>query len=293
MSPYLVAVIISASMLATIGIIAVYASHTYIDGQVWEDCAGCYRPNQKVTAEKAGEYAWTRGDSVGHYLLPTATTELYYVDAMKADHTRDRVWPHGGQTAADMEIFDRGHPNVRWKVAWDASTAVTRSEAVNWLMSAEGWFLEEHSINWNEWWAENAFLSADAANNCGSVLLDMAGDVGWDPGDDFDGAQILIGFTEENWSGTVGGCATPAPSTGGTHPYMLVNVAEWNDIAMIVMHEVSHAYGLPDRSCSPTCGNRYPGIMWDLSTPPNILIKNWDPFDDNTMEQNRWWYCPT
>lgn len=71
-------------------------------------------------------------------------------------------------------------------------------------------------------------------------LDDLAIDTRWLYGNY--GASILIGFTGKTLNDG-DGCISHIPTSGGTHPLIVIG-NQTPDMARVVMHEVSHAYGL-------------------------------------------------
>jgi hypothetical protein len=212
------------------------------------------------------------------------------VDSTKQGFTRDRDTVNGGQTAPTQSVGPRFYTDTKWKVAYDTSTSVTLAEARNYLLQGEPWFRDEHSIDFIETTASEAWTSSGATATCAGFLTHMNSDTGW-TGGDYGGADIMAGFVDGGFTDAIGCIPAPVPTQGGQHPYYVINVAQSADIARSVMHETTHAYGF---NHTLSCDNQIPGIMATNSNngscSSSIYIKNWTPTDDNTMEARRSWY---
>lgn len=244
----------------------------------------------KVTGERVGEYKWTRSatsGTVGSYTLTVASTNSYTVSAMKTSYTRSTATVNGGSVAPDLSLSTRSLTNIVFKIAFDTApgSRLTIEQARSYLYAAEPWFREEHSIDFTETGPGTAWTTSGVSDNyCTPTMsTDMRNDVNWNSGN-YGIAEILIGFTGIQMTDATG-CINAIPTQGGTHPYILVSNTS-PDIARTVMHEVSHAYGLPHVS---TCSSQIPGIMASFCTD-SIYIKNWVPADDTTMQARRGWY---
>ncbi|MEM0364527.1 MAG: hypothetical protein QXE95_01955 [Candidatus Nitrosocaldus sp.] len=249
--------------------------------------------DSKVTAERVGEYKWTRTSSsgnIGSYTLTVDSTNSYNVAAMKTQYTRANATVNGGSTAPDLTLSTRSFAYVTFKIAYDTSpgSRLTIDQARYYLYSAEPWFREEHSIDFQEAGAGTGWSTDGTPQFCVNYFLDdLANDTGWLYGN-YSGASILIGFTGKTFNDypPTAGCISHIPTSGGTHPWIVIS-NNTPDMARLVMHEVSHAYGL--EHIVQSCSNQIPNIMAP-GCPSNIYIKNWTPSHDATMQSRRNWY---
>lgn len=276
-----IALALIATLLA-VGIGQAYAVST-ITGKVKTGSTGIN--DVKVTAEKSSEYKWTRTNSNGDYSVTVDTTNSYTVQSSKTGHTRDSTTVNGGSVSPDHILGTRSLLDIKFKVAYDTTTGITLSQAKSYLLSGEGWFLEEHSIDFIETTASSTWTSSGAATDCASLGTEMKNDATWSSGN-YGTAEMLIGFTGVAMSDAYG-CINAIPSAGSTHPYIVISTSSL-DMSRTVMHETSHAYGLTHTS-GLTCGSQIPGIMAS-SCSNSIYIKNWTPTDDQTVESRRLWY---
>jgi hypothetical protein len=280
--------VIVSAMFASLLMLAMQPAYAIsITGNVKSGGVGL--GDAKVTAERVGEYKWTRtatSGTVGSYSLTVGSTSSYTVAGMKTSYTRASATVNGGSAAPDLNLSARSLTNIIFKIAFDTSagSGLTIDQARFYLYSAEPWFREEHSIDFQETGPGTAWSTSDVTQVfCDPDMnKDMQEDVNW-VFNNYGIAEMLIGFTGKQYTdGT--GCINGIPTQGGTHPYM--QITNWSpDIARTVMHEVSHAYGLPHASCF----NAIPGIMASTCND-SIYIKNWVPADDTTMESRRGWY---
>lgn len=245
----------------------------------------------KVTAEKVAEYKWTRSatsGTVGSYSLSVAGTSSYTVAAAKTSYTRASATVNGGSAAPDLNLSTRSLAVVMFKIAFDTAVGsqLTIEQARFYLYSAEPWFREEHSIDFQETGPGTAWTTTGLSSGsaCENFRDDMKTDVNWNTGN-YGIAEVLIGFTGKSMDPGTYGCINGDPQGGGTHPYIIISNTS-PDMARSVMHEVSHAYGLDHNTSS--CSTQIPGIM----APSTCVhyIKNWRPTDDTTMNLRRTWY---
>lgn len=164
-----------------------------------------------------------------------------------------------------------------------------QAQAENKLRLAEGWFKEEHSIQFNVIGFTSAWTSDEAlANDCGTFMTNMISETNW-PSTNPGSADILFGITGENVAGI--GCATN--TTPGSHfrPSALVQDS-YMPADLLVMHELTHLYDY-DHQCD---ADNWYDIMessiqnGQCSGDNPLRIKNWRPAGDDVMASNRNWY---
>lgn len=281
-------VLIVAASLLSVTVLQAYAVN--ITGNVKSGGTGL--GDAKVTAEKVNEYAWTRSatsGTVGSYTLSVGSTSSYTVAASKQGYTRASTSVNGGSAAPDLNLSTRSNTVITFKIAFDTSVGsqLTIDQARFYLYSAEPWFLDEHSIDFQEAGAGTAWSSLPwvSGNDCLNFNSDMKTDVNWVSGN-YGISEILIGFTGKSF-GLGYGCINTIPNGAQQHPYITISNFS-PDMARSVMHEVSHAYGLQHIS---SCTNVIPGIMAvTCGESSSLYIKNWEPSNDSLMETNRGWY---
>jgi hypothetical protein len=228
--------------------------------------------------------------STGNYSVGVDTNNPYSVSGSKSGYQYQGYSNiNGGSTLNVIIPNTRPYVDIIFKIAYDTSTGITLTAAKNYVVSAEPWFITEHSIDFKENLASAAWTSAGAGNDICDLRTEMKNDVNWTSGN-YGSAEILIGITGVNTSPSFGCHSNPLPTSGGTHPFMAVSTST-SDMARTVMHELSHSYGF---SHTLSCTNQIPGIMaTDSSHNPcgsSIYIKNWVPSDDSTLESRRSWY---
>lgn len=284
----LIALAIAASLLS-ITITQAYAVN--ITGNVKSGGVGL--GDAKVTAEKVNEYAWTRSatsGTVGSYTLSVGSTSSYTVAASKQGYTRSSATVNGGSAAPDLNLSTRSNAVITFKIAFDTSVGsqLTIDQARFYLYSAEPWFLDEHSIDFQKTGVGTAWSSLPwvSGNECLNFNDDMKTDTNWTPGN-YGLGEILIGFTGKSF-GVGYGCIHAIPNGVQQHPYITITNFS-PDMARTVMHEVSHAYGLQHNTSS--CSTQIPGIMAiTCGENSSLYIKNWEPSNDALVETNRGWY---
>jgi len=274
------------------GITDAFATHN--SGYVKEGATGI--DDAKVTFEKVGEYEYDRTSSSGLYgeYLPSGSSG-WYVDAMANVYDRDTTSGISQGDSYNFDLSDRSNNTLDIKIAPDSSTGVTAVEARAWVNLGEPWYEEEHTIIFDEWQATESWTSAGASSSgCADVLSELNSDIAWLSANDYDGADILIGFTDGKMSGPYAcmnnDSGSNPPTSGGNHPYVVVD-QDSSDLARSVMHEISHAYGFDH--VDATCSGQIPGIMATASgggACSNEYIKNWVPADDVTLDSRRGWY---
>jgi hypothetical protein len=278
---------LSALLLLSISVHQAYAVN--ITGTVKSGGTGL--GDAKVTAEKVDEYQWTRSatsGTVGSYTLSAGTTNSYTVAASKQGYTRASTSVNGGSAAPDLNLSTRSNTVIVFKIAFDTAvgSGLTIEQARFYLYSGEPWFLDEHSIDFQETGPGTAWTTTglSAGSACENFRDDMKTDVNWVNGN-YGIAEILIGFTGKSMNPGTYGCINTIPNGQQQHPYITISNSS-PDIARSVMHEVSHAYGLQHTN---SCTGQIPGIM-AVGCSDSLYIKNWTPTDDSLVETNRNWY---
>lgn len=282
--------------LLSIPVLQVHAAS--ITGNVKSGTTGL--GNAKVTAEKVNEYAFTRSatsGTVGSYSLSVGSTSSYTVAASKQGYTQASTTVNGRSTAPNLNLSTRSNAVITFKIAYDTSSGsqLTIDQARFYLYSAEPWFLDEHSIDFQEAGAGTTWSSVpwNSGQDCANFRDDMKNDVNWNTGN-FGISEILIGFSGKQFATSGGadldnqGCSSfPFPNGPGQHPYL--TISNWSpDISKTVMHEISHAYNMNHIS---SCTNVTPGIMAvTCGVSSSLYIKNWEPSNDTLIETNRNWY---
>lgn len=248
----------------------------------------------KITAERVGEYNWARGSSgtpAGAYSVTVSTTNTYTVDAMKTnyDHGR-RTNVAGGSTNQDFNLAARSVRTVDVYIAADeeyrnahGSSWVT--DATNKLKSAEGWFKEEHGIQFNVVGNSGTLWNSPSGANCDTMADDMIADVNW-PNGAPSSADFIFGVSGQNIAEV--GCATNTSSSSHNKPDVTLtdNFSPGDEL---VMHEITHLYDYDHQ-----CNTGWYDIMESTGSPCGqdtaLRIKNWKPAGDDVMSANRLWY---
>lgn len=102
----------------------------------------------KITAERVGEYKWTRGTSTGSYSVGVDTTNNYSVDAMKSGYQHNRINNvPGGSTSQNFILGTRSYATLDVRIAADEEFrnlhgANWQTQAENKLRLAEGWMVQ-------------------------------------------------------------------------------------------------------------------------------------------------------
>jgi hypothetical protein len=249
----------------------------------------------KVTAERVEEYQWDRTSSAGAFSIGVDSTNDYDVDAMKGGYEHNRQEDvAGGSTNVPFILDTQDTETLDVYIAADedfrnAYGTGWQDEAEEKLRLAEGWFWEEHSIEFNvvgftTGWTSQAAL----ANVCGTFANDMESDLDW-PDTNPNNADILFGITGETVTGI--GCATNTSAADHAHPTALVQDS-YEPADLLVMHELTHLYDY-DHQCDTD--NWYDVMESSIvggqcTGGSEYRIKNWKPAGDDIMEQNRDWY---
>lgn len=224
-------------------------------------------------------------------ILAVSTTNAYTVDAMKTGYDHDRLLNvNGGSTNQDFNLATQTPRTVDVYIAADEEYRTNHggswvADATAKLESAEGWFSEEHNIQFNVVGNSGTLWTSPTSSDCTTLKNDMVSDVSWTspwPND----AVVIFGVSGQ----TIGavGCATNTSSASHDHPYILVtdNFAEAD---RLVMHEVTHIYDYDHQ-----CNTGWYDIMESTGTPCGsdtpLRIKNWKPAGDDVMDSHRLWY---
>lgn len=294
---------ILAPVLLTVGGFASADASHYTNGNVKDGSSGL--DNAKITFERAGDYEYARTTSAtGYYYeyLPSGSA-TWSVDAMQDSYDRDTsTGISQNQKNNDFDLSTRNSITASFKVAYDTDTSVSPSEARDQLMRAEPWFNEEHGIEFDEFGASESWDSdGETSNDSCDIRDELTSDIGWITVDDYDGTDILIGFSDGKITGTAskacmsdGVTINTIPTAGGTHPYIYIDIAGTNhDMDRRVAHEISHVYGFSHQT---TCTDNIPNIMGMAAgtgycgTNGDGYIVNWTPTADLTLENRRNWY---
>lgn len=291
---------ILAPVLLTVGgISSADASHGN-NGHVRDGSTGLN--DVKLTFERVGDYEWDRTSGTGYYyeILPTGTA-TWSVDAMGEGYDRDTsTGITRSEKNNDFDLSTRTSITANFKIAYDADTSVSITAARDQLMRAEPWFIEEHGIEFNPSTSESWYSDDETSNDSCDIRDELTSDIGWLTQNDYDGADILIGFSDGKITGTDskacmsdGATIDRIPTDGGLHPYIYIDIAGQSyDMDRRVAHEISHVYGFSHQS---SCTNNIPNLMGMSSsgwcgTNGDGYIVNWTPADDLTLENRRNWY---
>ncbi|MGI0038278.1 MAG: M12 family metallo-peptidase [Nitrososphaera sp.] len=248
----------------------------------------------KVTAERIGEYKWTRGSGSGAFSVGVDTTNNYSLDAMREGYQHNRLTVAGGSTGQVFILQTRSYATLHVLIAADEEYrnlhgANWQTQAENKLRLAEPWFKEEHSIQFNVVGFTTAWTSQAAlANDCTPFASDMVSDTNW-PTTNPNNADIMFGITGENITGV--GCATNTTPGSHAHPSALVQNS-YTPADTLVMHELTHLYDY-DHQCDSD--DWYDIIESTISGgscsgDSSFRLKNWRPAGDDVMASNRNWY---
>ncbi len=254
-------------------------------------------PDPKITAERVGEYNFARGSSgtpAGTYSVPVSSTNTYTVDAMKTSYAHARkINVAGGSTNQDFNLATR--PSLRTVNVYISADEEYRSaHSTNWvtdatakLKSSEGWWKEEHGIQFNVVGNSGTSWNSPAGASCSALTTDLISDVWHSP---YPSGTFVFAVSGQSIAEV--GCATNTSGTSHDHPTVVVtdNFAEAD---RLTMHEITHIYDY-DHQCvtgwydimetaNPSCG---PGTGGDTA----LRIKNWKPAGDDVIEANRLWY---
>lgn len=291
----LIAVIIAIGLAASV-IVPAYAYS--ISGTVRSGLNGLANP--KITAEKAGEYAWARGTSTGTYSVPVATTNNYQLDAMKGGYSHNRISNvPGGSSGKDFNLSTRTYQVLNVRIAVDEEFrnlygSNWAAQADSKLRLAEPWFSEEHSINFQH--SSNTgtvWVTGGTCKSCTCLHNDMLADTGWPNTNPGGVATVMVGFTGETMAGGGHGCSTNTSPASHYRPASLIENG-FTPLDKLVMHELTHLYDF-DHQCDTAVWYDIMESDVDINNGQCAFInpnwsKNWRPIGDDTMAANRAWY---
>jgi hypothetical protein len=237
----------------------------------------------RVSAEASGgHYHSTIADGFGFWTLNVDNSISYTVDASKFAYNRGRVTnvvgPQSGiahnlalQTQYTIEFFIVADEEFRslYGSSW-------QSTAKNKLYTAVGYFENQHNIKFKDQYYYTSWDSNDAVTDICDFVTEVTTDTGWNSGNR-QGANVLWAISGQSLSGPTG-CANIPSGSGGYPASVVDNVA--SDMAFVVMHELSHNYGLQHNT----------GTWWDIMNTGSYPNKNWRPSNDDWMQSKRNWY---
>lgn len=283
---------IRATIFASILVAVIIPAYAISISGVVKDTNNIGIPDPKITAERVGEYAWTRGFSFppwGTYSVGVSSTNTYTVDAMKTGYNHNRLSNvAGGSTNKDFSIPTRTERTVNVYIAADeeyrnAHGAGWVTDATNKLKSSESWWREEHSIKFNVVGNSGTSWNSPSSTSCATLKDDLISDVWHSP---YPGGAFVFAITGQNVDEV--GCATNTNFLFHDHPWVLItdNFAEGDRLSM---HEITHLYDYDHQ-----CNTGWYDIMESTGSPcgadTSLRIKNWKPSGDDVIESNRGWY---
>lgn len=252
--------------------------------------------NGQATAERNDFYFKdsVTSPTTGYFWLDSDSGDSYEVESFKGLYDRVQKTASHNTDAGTFTTDNRADDDINIKVVYDADTGVTYNDALDFVTAAEDFYFEEHSINFiysNDSWGSD---DATGADDCGNTLEDMRSDINWSSGN-YGSVDMVIGVSDGAFtSGTacmaVGSGSNP-PTSGGNHPYMLMDITQSSDEVRSIIHEIAHAYGFDETNVD--CDEQVPGIMATNTAGqacnPNYLV-NLPPDDDDTIENRKSWY---
>jgi len=280
--------VIVASVMVSI-VVPAYA--IAILGQV-RDTSNNGLADPKITAERVGEYDWARGSSgtpAGTYSVTVSSTNAYTVDAMKTSYNHNRLSNvAGGSTNQNFNLPTRTLRTVNVYIAADeeyrtAHGASWVTDATTKLKSSEGWWKEEHGIQFNVVGNSGTSWNSPAGANCDTLTNDLISDIWHSP---YPGGAFVFAVSGQSIAEV--GCAKNTTPTDHDHPTVVItdNFAEGDRLSM---HEITHIYDYDHQ-----CNTGWYDIMESTGTPCGsdtaLRIKNWKPAGDDVIEANRLWY---
>lgn len=254
----------------------------------------------KVSIEGINFWTFTTTNSGGTWSITTGSSgfpSTYYVDGMKQSYTHDQNSGYSGSNSGIInDLTTRSTITAKFKIAADEEFrslygAGWQSTAKDKLLTSESYFQDEHTISF----ADTAYYSTwDSQDGSGRTCEDQRDEAitetGWGAGT-YSNSDILVIFSEQGFS-SADGCVDGIPTSGGTHPAFIAD-NNTSNMGIVTMHEITHLYGF---SHTNTCSNITKAIMnvdssGNECTGATLLIKNWAPADDVTIDNNRrTWY---
>lgn len=273
----------------------VYANHSGIHG-ITKKTSGAVLGDTKVTAEKINFYQYTRSSaSTGAYSFNFGFGPTYLMAAMKNDYKYVKDWnvsppatkdwtlaTRSGSLYQDMKILLVTDQSFRADHANHEADANTLTIGVT-----NPWFQEEHGIKLIKAVYKGDYVRV--STSCQTIANEVGSKYGVVTGTE--NRLIIVGKNVDlkGSDGTsVAGCAYK-PQASNCYCWAIVKEYQ-ADPAMLTMHELSHNYGL--NHVRAGLGNPftdYKTVMHATINDP-MLVKNWSPTEDDTMELRRAWY---
>lgn len=239
--------------------------------------------------------AFTTTASDGTYSLSLPSGYTYTVDASHYGFNRARYpstistttsnvnFVINPQNAAGLNLFITGDEEFRaafgsgWKTtAWSKITAYRQDWRDQWNIEMLDTYYSTDANN-DHW------VSPNGVTSCSTLHTDLRSDTGWSSGQ-YHSADVLFAFTEQSLTSgdtIAGGCVNDIPSSGGTHPSVILKDGSETAIS----HEFGHTYGFAHHVVSYYC-------MMNTGSWPDIT--GMEPGYDNTMalqaSPRRTWY---
>ena len=271
---------LTAILVLSIGMTSAFAT---ITGEV-ENNSSYTLNGAWVNAEASGSFVHTTQPNSGDYTISspassgnTVSASQYYYDREELTNVSD------GATNKDFTLNSLSVENLEFVVYVDG---VSLGTARNYVDDAEDYFQVEHSINFIE--DDDGTWTINGNTDCNDALDELESDASWSTASA--NSDILIGFVDEQLTkggSNIDGC-TRAPYSSTASPVIVIGSGA-SDYPLVVMHEITHDYNIAHSTGS--CTSQIPNVMADgCSGFAGVLIRNWTPSQDSTMNSNRDWY---
>jgi hypothetical protein len=194
-------------------------------------------------------------DAYGNWSTTAPSGYTYTVDASKYQYSRAHYSSQittstsninlqiNSQTTKTLDMYVAGDDEFRntYQASW---TSVAWSKITT---KESNLFRTNYNIKFNQKYTSSAWNSASGVTDCWVLLGDAKADTGWYPGQQYQGADILVALTDQpsqmySNGNAVGGCANK-PGQGGQHPGAIIN-DNTTDVGGIISHEIIHNYGI-------------------------------------------------
>ncbi len=239
-----------------------------------------------VNAEASGEFVHTTQPNSGDYTISNPVSSGNTVSASQYYYEREELTSvSDGATNKDFTLGYLSIENLAFVIYVDGVNLGTARNHVN---DAEDYFQVEHSINFNE--VDDGTWDIEGNTSCDYALERLEAEANWATVQA--NSDILIGFVDVQLydsSGTTQIVACTREPYGSSESPSIVIGSGVSDYPLIVMHEITHDYDIDHTT--GTCATQIPNVMAaGCGGISGVLIKNWTPTHDSTMQSNRDWY---